>query len=75
MTLWDAPFSRPLRIVDLSGLPEEARRVLSQLGLDDGEMVEKRHVAPLGDPISVLIGSQSFTLRSEICQKVGVEAL
>jgi Fe2+ transport system protein FeoA len=73
VTLWEAPFLMPLRVVDLAGLAPEVRLVLIQLGLDPGESVEKRHAAPLGDPITLRIGSQLFTLRKEICQLVHVE--
>jgi Fe2+ transport system protein FeoA len=75
VTLWEAPFRRPLRILDLSGFGEEIRLVLSQLGLDSGETIEKVHAAPLRDPISLRIGEQLFTLRAEICRKILVEAL
>ncbi len=75
MTLWEAPFRKPLRILDLSGFGEEVRLVLAQLGLDPGEIVEKVHSAPLRDPIGLKIGEQFFTLRSDICRKILVEAL
>lgn len=75
VTLWDAPFRRPLRIVDLSGLGGEVLQVLIQLGLDSGETIEKVHRAPLRDPISFRVGEQLFTLRSEVCRKIQVEAL
>lgn len=75
MTLWDAPFRRPLKVLDLRGLPSEVRLVLSQLGLDQGEEIEKCHLAPLGDPLSLRIGSQLFTLRAEICRKIEVATL
>jgi Fe2+ transport system protein FeoA len=76
VNLWEAPFRRPLRILDLSGLGKadcELRLVLTQLGIDKGEMIEKLHAAPLRDPVSLRIGEQVFTLRSEICRKIEVE--
>lgn len=75
MNLWEAPFGRPLRIKNITGLSDEVRLVLNQLGLDQGETVEKKYLAPLGDPVSLLIGSQLFTLRAEICRHVQVEAV
>jgi Fe2+ transport system protein FeoA len=78
MNLWDAPFRCPLRVLDLSGLGtenHEASLVLTQLGVDIGETIEKLHSAPLKDPISILIGQQVFTLRSEICRRILVERL
>ena len=73
MTLWDAPYLKALRVRSLEGLAPEARLVLTQLGLDAGEAVEKRHRAPLGDPVTLKIGAQLFTLRKEICQRIEVE--
>jgi Fe2+ transport system protein FeoA len=62
-----------LRILDLQGLGEEVRLVLTQLGLDPGETVEKMHLAPLRDPVSLRIGEQLFTLRAELCKNILVE--
>lgn len=73
MNLWEAPFGRPLRVKNITGLSDEVRLVLNQLGLDQGETVEKKHVAPLGDPVSLLIGSQLFSLRAEVCRHIQVE--
>jgi Fe2+ transport system protein FeoA len=78
MTLWDAPFRRNLRILSLSGFgpgDDETRLVLTQLGIDAGETIEKIHDAPLRDPVSLMIGEQVFTLRKELCRKIDVEAL
>ncbi len=74
MNLWDAPFSTRLEVLSYSDLPDDARQVLSHLGLDIGETIEKVHKAPLGDPLSVRIGEQLFTLRSEVCRKIQVRA-
>lgn len=73
MTLWDAPFRKPLRVLDLSGFEDDIRLVLTQLGIDSGETIEKVHAAPLRDPVSLRIGEQLFTLRSEVCRKIVVE--
>lgn len=76
MNLREAPFRRPLRIVDLSGFgpgEDEARLVLTQLGIEPGETIQKLHAAPLGDPVSLLIGEQVFTLRKETCRKIEVQ--
>jgi Fe2+ transport system protein FeoA len=75
VNLWDAPFGQPLRVKEITGLSDEVRLVLNQLGLDQGESVEKKHLAPLGDPVSLLIGSQLFSLRAEVCLHVQVQVL
>lgn len=74
MNLWDAPFRTPLKIVSVDGLNEEVKLVLVQLGIEPGEPIEKIQVAPLGDPLSLRIGEQLFTLRRELCRKIQVEA-
>jgi Fe2+ transport system protein FeoA len=73
VTLWDAPYRKCLRVRDLSRLDSEALHVLANLGLDEGETVEKVHRAPLGDPVSIRIGQQLFSLRSDNCRRVMVE--
>jgi Fe2+ transport system protein FeoA len=73
VTLWTAPFKKQLRVLDLSGFGEEVRSVLVQLGVDTGETIEKVHQAPLRDPVSLRIGEQLFTLRSEVCRLIKVE--
>lgn len=73
VTLLEAPFRQPLRVRALSGLSDEVRLVLVQLGVDQDEVIEKMHTAPLGDPISLRIGQQLFTLRKEICREIEVE--
>lgn len=74
MNLWDAPFRTPLKILTVDGLNEEVKLVLTQLGIEPGEAIEKMQVAPLGDPLSVRIGEQLFTLRRELCRQILVEA-
>jgi Fe2+ transport system protein FeoA len=75
LTLWDAPFRRPLRVLELVGFGDEVRLVLLQLGIDAGETIEKVHSAPLGEPVSLRIGEQLFTLRRDVCRQIQVEAL
>ncbi len=74
MTLLEAPFRSQLRVLSLTGLSEEARMVLLQLGVEPGEALEKMHVAPLGDPLTIRIGEQLFTLRKEVCGLIEVES-
>ena len=73
MNLIDAPFQKMLKIQTLAIPSEEVRLVLLQLGLDDGEIIKKLHIAPLGDPLSILVGEQVFSLRKEICACIQVE--
>ncbi|MGZ3693678.1 MAG: FeoA family protein [Bdellovibrionota bacterium] len=73
VNLFEAPFRQPLRVSTLSRLDKDVRLVLVQLGVDEDEWIEKMHVAPLGDPVSLRIGQQLFTLRKEICRQIDVE--
>lgn len=75
MNLWDAPFKRILKVNGIESVSDEVRLVLIQLGLDIGEQIEKIHKAPLGDPVSLKIGNQVFSLRSEICRQISVGVL
>lgn len=75
MNLWDAPFRTPLKVLAIDEPNHEIRLVLMQLGIDAGESVEKMHVAPLGDPLSLKIGEQLFTLRRELCRKIKVSTV
>lgn len=73
MNLWSAPFKTPLKILGMDSLSTDVRLILIQLGLDHDEVIQKLHAAPLGDPVSLKIGNQVFTLRSEVCKKIDVE--
>ena len=75
MNLFEAPFKKPLRIEKLSGFDAETLLVLTQLGLDAGETIEKLHAAPLNDPVGIKIGEQVFSLRSGVCRKIDVVLL
>ena len=72
LTLWTAPFSQKLKIQKVT-LSDESKRILLQMGMDVGDCVEKLHAAPLGEPVSILIGSQQFALRKDVCKNVYVE--
>ena len=72
MDLIEAPFQCELKIVEISGLGQETELVLRQLGIYPAENIEKLHVAPLGDPLTVRVGGQRFSLRKEICRGVKV---
>lgn len=74
MTLEQAPFRVPLEVCSFA-LPEDARLLLCQMGLDAGERIQKVHEAPLGDPVALQIGDQLFTLRKEICRRIRVKEL
>ncbi len=75
MTLSSAPFRQRLRIQSLSALSPDHRLVLVQMGLGEGDELEKLQVAPLGDPVSLRIGTQVFTLRREVTDQVAVEVV
>lgn len=72
MNLANAPFHRKLRITTVATECADTRLVLRQMGIAVGEIVEKLHVAPLGDPVTFRIGGQRFSLRGETCAEIAV---
>ena len=75
LSLSEAPFRRPLKVTALNANDAHVRLVLLQMGLGEGEILEKIRTAPLKDPFSVKIGTHMFSLRREIGDQVLVEVL
>ena len=75
ISLSNAPFRRSLRVLSFQGADPQVRLFLMQIGLGEGEVLEKIRVAPLNDPFSVRIGNQMFSLRREVGDHVFVEVL
>lgn len=71
LPLLSAPFHQPLLIANVDAVGE-ARLILRQLGLHPGKIIEKLHVAPLGEPLTLRIGTHQFALRKEICRMLSV---
>lgn len=74
MNLAKAPLNTTLRIAKIDAGSEDESLVLRQMGIYVGERVEKLHVAPLGDPLTLRVGGQRFSLRMEISKRILVEA-
>jgi len=75
ITLTNAPLGRKLQVLSLDHADQRIRLILLQMGLGEGEFLEKVHVAPLQDPFSIRIGNQLFTLRREVGDHVMVGVL
>jgi Fe2+ transport system protein FeoA len=73
LNLFSAPYATPLKVVRAEGISADAELILDQLGLYAGAALEKLHAAPLGDPITVRLGSQSFALQKALCCQILVE--
>ena len=73
MNLAEAPLNTILRIAAVDAGSVDVDLVLRQMGIFVGESVEKLHVAPLGDPLTLRIGGQRFSLRMEISRAIRVE--
>lgn len=71
MTLGDLPIGAG-GIIDRVGGPRAFRRRLLELGLLPGTKVEVLRVAPLGDPIEVLIRGYRLSLRREDAALVSI---
>ena len=74
MNLFEANFGTLLCIESLKNLSGDQSLILCQLGFCVGDVLEKVHAAPLGDPITVRIGEQLYSLRKEICEQIQVQA-
>ncbi|MCO5143194.1 MAG: ferrous iron transport protein A [Oligoflexia bacterium] len=69
-----APEGRRLEVIEIN-LPEDVKTMLSHLGLEVGEVIERTATMPLGDPIALHMGGQVFSLRKEVCEKMKVKVL
>jgi len=68
MTLDQVPVGKQVTVVRVGGEKVTRRRLLD-MGLVAGETVIVQGVAPLGDPINILVKSYSLALRKrEACQ-------
>lgn len=73
-SLLEAPFAKSLRIAEI-GADSDVVLVLRQLGIATELQVEKIHQAPLGDPITVRVGTHQFALRRDLCRLIHVEVV
>jgi len=61
-------------VVRIEGDPLLKRR-LRDMGLIKGEKVKVEHVAPLGDPIDIIVKGTHISLRRSEAEKIEVEPL
>jgi Fe2+ transport system protein FeoA len=73
MTLADARLGEQLTIKGIAGRGAFRRRLL-ELGLLPGTPVTVKSVAPLGDPIELLVRGASLSIRKEEAATVSVAA-
>ncbi|NPA15338.1 MAG: ferrous iron transport protein A [Deferribacteres bacterium] len=62
------------RIVRIGNVGDLKRR-LRELGITRGEVVEVEHVAPLGDPVEIIVKNCRLSLRKEEAEHIEVEKL
>ncbi len=72
MTLGDVRVGQRATIVRVGG-EKAARRRLLDMGLVNGETVTVERVAPMGDPIEVLIKGYHLSLRKQEASQITVE--
>ena len=73
MTLKDIKPGNSGRVIAVGG-EKPLRRRLLDMGITPGTSVTVRKIAPLGDPIEVLIRGYVLTLRLDNAEKIAVEA-
>lgn len=71
MTLADVPLGSPVTIEQVGG-DRAFRRRLMELGLVPGTRVELKRVAPLGDPVELLVRGCSLSIRRNEARAVKV---
>ena|SRR5690606_35432437 len=71
MTLDTAQIGERLRIQDVAGERAFRRRLL-ELGLVPGTPVELKRVAPMGDPVEILVRGCSLSIRRAEAKSVSV---
>lgn len=64
-----------VRITGFNGLSDEYRRQLLSLGMTPGVEVEVQQIAPLGDPVKILVRGFRLSLRRQEAAGILVEAL
>ena len=63
------------RVIGLSNVEEEYRRQLLSLGMTPGVELEIRHIAPLGDPIEIMMRGFRLSLRRKEAASIEIERI
>jgi ferrous iron transport protein A len=72
MTLDELPLGQAARISEIKG--EDAISIrLMEMGLTEGELIQARSVAPMGDPIEYEIRGYRLSLRITEARRVEIE--
>ena len=71
-TLKDVKIGKSCRVVKLHGEGAVRRRIMD-MGITKGTEVYVRKVAPLGDPIEVMVRGYELSLRKDDAQIIEVE--
>lgn len=71
-TLKDAKIGQTVKVVKLHGEGAVKRRIMD-MGLTKGVEVYIRKVAPLGDPMEIMVRGYELSLRKQDAQMIEVE--
>ncbi len=74
MTLDRLPIGKPARILSVGGAGALRCRLLD-MGLTPRTQVVIRKVAPMGDPIELMLRGYELTIRLEDAQKIEIEEM
>lgn len=72
-TLRDVKCGASVKVVKLHGEGAVKRRIMD-MGITRGTQVYVRKVAPLGDPVEVMVRGYELSLRKEDAQMIEVES-
>ena len=71
-TLRDAKIGTTVRVVKLHGEGAVKRRIMD-MGITKGTEIYIRKVAPLGDPVEVMVRGYELSLRKGDCEMVEID--
>ncbi len=72
MTLREAPVGATVKVVRINGEGAIKRRIMD-MGVTKGVRIFIRKVAPLGDPVEVMVRGYELSVRKEDAQIIEVE--
>ncbi|MBS0286200.1 MAG: ferrous iron transport protein A [Proteobacteria bacterium] len=73
LTLDAIPIGKPVRMKGFGQHAQGFRQKLLAMGLTPGVLITILRVAPLGDPLQILLRGYTLSLRKKECQQIEVE--
>ena len=71
-TLKEVKVGETVKVVKINGEGALRRRIMD-MGITKGQLISVRRVAPLGDPIEIIVRGYELSLRKDEAEKIEVE--